>query len=98
MHARVSMFEGPADQIDPGLETMRADIVGQLDGIDGFKGILFLGNRTNGKSLAITLWESEGAMEASRESANTVRQQAADAESASIMGVEEFEILLDEKR
>jgi len=98
MHARVSMFEGPADQIDTGLDTMRGDVLSRIEAIDGFKGVLFLGNRTNGKSIAITLWESEDAMQASREAAKAVRQQAADAESATIMGVEEFEILMDEKR
>ncbi len=98
MHARVSMLEGPADQLDAGVEAMSGDILGQLEAVDGFKGVLLLGNRTNGKSIAITLWDSEGAMQASREAANAVRQQAADAESASIMGVEEFEILMDEKR
>jgi heme-degrading monooxygenase HmoA len=98
MHARVSMLEGPADQLDAGLDTMRGDILRQLEDVDGFKGVLFLGNRTNGKSIAVTLWESEGAMQASREAANAIRQEAADAESASIMGVEEFEILMDEKR
>jgi heme-degrading monooxygenase HmoA len=98
MHARVSMLEGPTDHVDTALDTMHSTVMPQLEVTEGFRGVLVFGNRANGKSISVTLWETEDAMKASREAANIWRQQIADAESGSITGVEEFEILMEDRR
>jgi len=97
MHARVSTFEGAADQIDAGEQSVRERIIPAANQIPGFKGIIFLGDRSSGKTIGITFWETEEAMRESREQADRLRQEAADAESASIRSVEEFEVVLDER-
>ncbi len=59
--------------------------------MDGNRGAIFLMDRETGKSLTITLWESEDAMWASEEKANQVRGDAAQTTSANVGNVERFE-------
>lgn len=96
MHARVSVFEGPAEKIDEGVRIAEKEILPVVGQEAGFKGIIFLGDRKSGKTIAVTFWEDEQAMRESEEHANQLRQQAADAEEASIQSVERFEVLVSE--
>lgn len=96
MHARVSTFQGPADQIDAGMRAAVDEILPAVRQVPGFKGILFLGDRQSGKTVAVTLWESEQALRESEERANQLRQQAAESEGATIQAVERFEVLISE--
>jgi heme-degrading monooxygenase HmoA len=98
MHARVSMLKGPPDQIDAGVEAAEANVLPALRSMSGARGIVFLGDRSSGKTMAITFWESEEAMRESREAATRLREQTAEAESAEVTSVEEFEVLLHEMR
>ena len=98
MYARVSTLQGPADKIDAGMEKIRAEVQPEVEAISGFRGILFLADRSRGRPVSVTLWESEQAMQESRQAADRIRQKAADAESASIQAVEEYEVLVDERR
>jgi len=77
MHARVSTLQGSTDQIDEGIDRIRDMTVPAVKEVDGFKGILSLIDRQTGKSLTVTLWESEGALQASEEEANRIRREAA---------------------
>jgi heme-degrading monooxygenase HmoA len=61
----------------------------------GFKGMLMLVDRNSGKSMAVTLWDSEEAMRASEEAANTIRSDVADATGEQIVGVERYEVAID---
>jgi hypothetical protein len=78
MHARVSTIYGTTEQGDTGTRSFRDEILPALQQTEGCKGAALLTNRSTGKTVAITLWEDEQAMEASEEAANTMRQQAAD--------------------
>jgi len=64
--------------------------------MDGFKGLIALGDRQSGKTLGITLWESEEAMRASEEAANLMRSESAEASGEQIAGVERYEVGLFE--
>ncbi|MDP8957348.1 MAG: hypothetical protein M3N24_10405, partial [Actinomycetota bacterium] len=64
--------------------------------MDGYKGVLTLGDRSTGKSVSLTFWESEEAMGASEEAANRLREQAADETQEQIAGVERFEVYINE--
>ncbi len=65
--------------------------------LTGYQGILILGDRGSGKSVAVTLWESERAMRESEEAANKLRSEASEAGSEEIVSVERFEVLIDER-
>ncbi len=97
MHARVSIFEGGnPDQIDEMLRQVREQVLPSAKQMDGFKGLIALGDRQSGKTLGITFWESEEAMRASEEAANQLRQESAEALGEQIAGVERYEVGLFE--
>ena len=96
MHARVSIFEGSPDQLDEGLRQAREQVLPRARQMDGFKGLIALGDRQSGKTLGITLWESEEAMRASEEAANQLREESAEASGGQVAGVERYEVGLFE--
>ena len=77
MFARVSTFQGPPDQTAEGIRLAREQILPAARLMDGFKGIYLLYDRESGKSLSVTLWETEADMQASEEAASQVRTQSA---------------------
>ena len=96
MHARVSIFEGSPDQIGEGLRQAREQVLPRARQMDGFKGLIALGDRQSGKTLGITLWESEEALHASQEAANQLREESAEASGEQVAGVERYEVGLFE--
>jgi heme-degrading monooxygenase HmoA len=97
VHARVSTFEGPPDQIDKGLRYIREEILPTAFQEDeGFKGALALADRQSGKMFTITFWESEEAMRANEEEANRLRNDIAQAGGKTIAAVEGYEVGLFE--
>jgi heme-degrading monooxygenase HmoA len=96
VHARVSIFEGSPDQLDESLRQAREVVLPRASQMDGFKGLIALGDRQSGKTLGITFWESEDAMRASEEGANRLRSESAEASGETIAGVERYEVGLFE--
>ena len=99
MHARVSTIEGSPDRVDEGTALIRSKILPELEHVDGFAGVLSLADRVTGRSLTITLWETEDALRASEERANAMRSSAAtDLGATADPSVERFEVTLSELR
>jgi heme-degrading monooxygenase HmoA len=90
--ARVSTFTGTSDEIDEAIRHVRENVVPRTEQLDGFKGAYFLIDRENGKSLAVTLWESEEAMSASEDAANSLRSEIAESLGTQMIGVERYEV------
>lgn len=89
MFARVSTFKtGPETLSDAPSE----DIVSRVLQIPGCKGVYYLNGKETDKAIAITLWDSEEAMAASREEANRIRKDTSEEEKTQIVDVEEFEV------
>ncbi len=94
MFARVSTYEGSPDHTAEGLRVAREQILPAAKLMDGFKGIYLLHDRESGKSLSLTLWETEADMHASEEAANRVRAQSAEASGERVINVERYEVAL----
>jgi len=62
----------------------------------GFAGVQLLGARGSGKVLAVTLWESEQAMDATEEAAYWLRSFSAEAASGMVRTVERYEVFFSE--
>ena len=92
MFARVSTFTGTSDEIDKAIREVQQNVLPRTEQLDGYKGAYFLVDRENGKSLAVTLWESEEAMRASEDAANSLRSEIADALGTQMVGVERYEV------
>jgi hypothetical protein len=93
MYARVNTFEGSADRIEDGIRDMEERIVPWGREMDGCKGVIALVDRETGKTIGITLWESQDKMLASENEAAGLR-----AGSADVMGgtpsVERYEVVI----
>ncbi len=96
MFARVSTFQGPPDQTAEGIRVAREQILPVARLQDGFKGIYLLFDHESGRSLSITLWETEEDMRASEEAALRARTESAEATGDVIVGVERYEVALQE--
>jgi heme-degrading monooxygenase HmoA len=96
MFARVSTFQGPPDRTAEGIRVAREQILPVARLQDGFLGILLLFDRESGRSLSVTLWESEEEMKASEDAALRARTESAEAAGEIIVGVERYEVVLQE--
>ena len=92
MHARVSSFEGSPGPLDQLLSQVREEVLPRARQMEGFKGMIALGDPDSGKTMGITLWESEEALRASEEAANQLREESAEAGGDTIVEVERYEV------
>jgi heme-degrading monooxygenase HmoA len=96
VYARISTLEGSPEHIDEELRQVRENILPQIQQQEGFEGMVALADRQTGKTLGITFWESEEALEASEEAAGRLREDSAEAMSDTIAAVERYEVGLFE--
>ena len=80
------------EEHDRGLELVRDQILPWLRDRTGFRGLIRLENRTEGKTLVVTLWADEEALQASAEAAERLTALAVDTSGATREGVEEFDV------
>jgi heme-degrading monooxygenase HmoA len=92
MQARVNTFQGSPDGVEKALKNVREQVLPNLRQVPGWAGLVSLVDRSTGKTLGITLWESEDALRQSEQAANSIRQQSADAGGAQIVSVERYEV------
>jgi hypothetical protein len=57
VHARMSILEGPADQVDEGMRYVREQVLPQLQQQDGFEGFVVFSDRQSGKIIGVSLGE-----------------------------------------
>ena len=91
MYARSTTIQAQPSSIDSGIAHMRDTVMPALEGIDGCIGLSLLVDRTSGRCIAASSWESEEAMRASTESLRPIRDQAAQQFGGSPQ-IEEWEI------
>lgn len=59
MHARVIAGHYQLDKMDAGIQTFRSSIVPEAWQQQGFKGLIGLLDRSTGKAMSISFWETE---------------------------------------
>ncbi len=75
MYARATTYRGSPEHVQEAIVHYEEGIP-SIREIAGNRGALLLVDRSAGKGVGVTLWESEEAMQASRKRADEVRQQA----------------------
>ena len=95
MFARVSTLQGPPDRLDEAARMLQEEAVPFARQQPGFKAAYWLADRQTGKVLAVTLWESEGAMRASEAAIEQRRLQSAQRLGATIQSVERYEVIAE---
>ncbi len=86
---RVSWLRGDLDAMT---ETFRLGILPRLEQTPGFCSASLLVNRSTSLGCATTVWESRAAMEASRSSADDMRNRAASDSGGEIVDIHEFDL------
>ncbi len=96
MYARVSDLTGPVDQLDRGITDFREQVVPAVRAMEGFVRAYLLVDRENGRTLAVTVWETEDALRGSEEAAARLRSSVAEDISATSTTVSRYEIVVSE--
>ena len=91
MYARSTTIQAQPTAIDDGIAHMRDKVMPALEAIDGCVGMSLLVDRTSGRCIATSSWESEEAMRASAESLRPIRDRAAELFGGGAQ-IEEWEI------
>jgi len=76
MHARVTISEGKLDKVDEAISIIQDSIAPAAKQQKGFKGLATLMDRSTGKGISITLWETEADMLAGEASGYLKEQYA----------------------
>ena len=99
MYGRMTRAQLQPGKLDEATRIWREEVLPLAEQTEGFRGVLVFGDRSSGKGGAITLWETEAAMEAG--AASGYLQQAL-AKFAPIFAgpptQETYEILINEQR
>ncbi len=96
MHARIGRISFSPDKADEVTSHVQANVVPKYEDTDGFKGFTLIADRSSGKAIGTSYWESEEAMKASEEAVKDSRKAAADAGGASgEPQVERYEVVID---
>jgi heme-degrading monooxygenase HmoA len=78
MYARTTTFLAQPQSIDAGIEHVRDTVMPALERLDGYTGLSLLVDRSTGRCIATSAWETEEAMRTSTESIRPVRDRAAE--------------------
>ena len=92
MYARVSTYEGSVEDFESGLDKVKSDVVPRVRSLPGSKGLLLMVDRSTGQSLSIALYDSQEALDNTREQAREVRAQAAEGIGSKVVSGVEYEV------
>ncbi|WP_436493464.1 antibiotic biosynthesis monooxygenase [Actinokineospora sp. HUAS TT18] len=92
MFARSTTLQAHQDKIDTGIAHVRDEVMPALQDMDGFVGLSMLIDRSSGRCIVTTSWESEEAMRATTESVRSMRDRAAEMLGGNRAQVDEWEI------
>lgn len=73
MFGRSTQFTADPANIDEGARMYKAEVIPAVQGQPGFKGAVSLSDRSTGKGISITFWDTEANLRASESAANQVR-------------------------
>jgi heme-degrading monooxygenase HmoA len=96
MYARMTKFVGlPPERIDQALAEFKEGQLSELEGQEGFQGIMVLVDRPAGTAAALSMWDSESHMKESERTADRARESAvALAKPERFPVVDHFEVVL----
>ena len=96
MHARLTTLQMDPGKIDDAIAGLEENDIPMFKGLDGFKGFSLMVDRSSGKCIGLSYWESEDAMKASEDAVKESRARAAEAGGASGEAeVDRYEVAID---
>ena len=97
MYVRVTRVQSPPDAIEKGIAYFKESVVPAAKATKGNAGQVLLVDRKTGSAVGITLWETAEALSASEQMGMTARTQSAGAMGGSIVNVERFEQVIQDR-
>ena len=96
MHVRVTTIQMDPQRIDEAVRQLEERDVPMFRTLDGFRGFTVVADRSSGKVLGTSYWDSEDQMRASEDAVVESRRRAAETGGSSAAPqVELFEVVLD---
>lgn len=92
MFARLTVLQGSPDRVNEGIRSSQ-QIASQGKEIPGFAGGIWAVDRSSGKTIALSLWETEQALQRSEALWQQVRQGAARTMQGHIVSAETYEVV-----
>jgi hypothetical protein len=92
--ARLHILKTTPEQHDRGLEIIQEQLLPYLRDSTGFRGLIRLDDRESGKTLVITLWADEAALQASHHAGDHFSTLAAETSGATRLALEQYEATL----
>ena len=93
MYARVTVVQGSPDKVEQGIDSFNSAVLPAVKAVDGYRGGLLLVDRTTGKGMGITLWESEDARRRGAEAVDEARAATIKAMGGTVPPVDEYEVV-----
>lgn len=94
MYARSTTVHARPESIDAGVANIRDEVMPAVLGMPGCAGMSMLVDRSSGRCIATSSWESEEAMRASADAVGPMRERAIELLGGSGAQVDEWEIAL----
>jgi heme-degrading monooxygenase HmoA len=91
MQARVARYEVASERIEDAVQAF-GQAAQEIQEQDGFAGGYVLVDYEDGRTMSVTLWNSQAALEQSESTARRARNSAADAVGGSVLSVETFDV------
>ncbi len=98
MYARVTVVQGDPDRIDAGTKSYEENVLPAIQAVDGYKGSMFMADRSTGKGIGMSLWETEEARRAGGEAVAQARQTTIEEMGGTIPPVDEYDVLVSDFR
>lgn len=97
MYIRATRVQNPPDAIEKGIAFFKEQVLPAAKATPGNAGAVLLVDRKTGSGVGITLWETAHALSASEQMGMSSRTQSAAATGGSIVNVERFEQVIQER-
>jgi heme-degrading monooxygenase HmoA len=92
MLARVARYEVPSDRLQDAVDAF-GEAGKEVEQLDGFAGGYVLVDYEDGRTMTVTLWENDAALEQSETAARSARNRAADEVGGSVLSVEKLQVV-----
>ncbi len=92
MFARVTTFEGSAEQIEEGVAIFREQVIPWFRDATGFRGWIVLLDRENGRSMGLTFWATREAALDTDASGGVLRDKVAETIGTPMQTLEVYEV------
>jgi heme-degrading monooxygenase HmoA len=97
MHVRITTIEGDPGRVDDAIQRARDEVLPLLRDLDGYKGFTVMVDRSSGKMVGASWFESEETLAASDRAVAASRDNVAQAGGAAGPKVEFFEVVIDDE-